>query len=82
MSRNDKHAPSALGEAVRQLRVQAGITQLELAARLSVPQSWVSNVESAHRRLGLLEALEVCSALGISIQELLAQYEMGAHARE
>lgn len=82
MSRNDKHAPWALGEAVRRLRVQAGVTQLELAVRLGVPQSWVSNVESAQRRLGLLEALDVCSALDVSIHQLLAEYESDPRASE
>lgn len=62
---------------MRQLRVQAGVTQLELASLLGVPQSWVSNIESARRRLGLLEALEVCSVLDRTIEQLLAEYEKG-----
>lgn len=65
----------ALGEAVRQLRARAGITQQELAASLGVPQSWVSNIESARRRLGVLEALEICSALDITFDQLITQYE-------
>ena len=65
---------------MRQLRVQAGVTQLELASRLGVPQSWVSNIESARRRLGLLEALEVCAALDRTIQQLLDEYEKGRNA--
>lgn len=60
---------------MRQLRVDAGVTQQDLAARLSVPQSWVSNVESARRRLGVLEALELCEALGCSFGQLLIEYE-------
>lgn len=74
MSRNEQ-ASAALGEAVRELRVQAGLTQQDLAARLDVPQSWVSNIESARRRLGVLEALEVCAALDRSFVHLLAEYE-------
>lgn len=72
----------ALGEAVRQLRVQAGVTQKDLAARLGVPQSWVSNIESARRRLGVLEALEVCSALDRPFAQLLAEYEKRCDASE
>lgn len=78
----DEHAPSALGEAVRQLRVQAGVTQQGLAARLGVPQSWVSNIESARRRLGVLEALDVCAALDIPFRQLLAEYEKRRDASE
>ena len=74
MSRTE-HEPTALGEAVRQLRAQKGLTQQELAASLDVPQSWVSNIEGARRRLGVLEALQVCEALGCSVADLLEEYE-------
>lgn len=72
---DNEAAPAALGEAVRQLRIQAGVTQQELAASLGVPQSWVSNIESARRRLGVLEALEICSALDLPFGQLLTKYE-------
>lgn len=80
MSQPREHAPEALGEAVRQLRLNAAVTQLELAARLAVPQSWVSNIESARRRLGLLEALDLCDALGCSVEQLLTAYERSNNA--
>lgn len=76
----DEPAHAALGEAVRHLRAQKGVTQQELAARLGVPQSRVSNIESARRRLGVLEALEVCEALGATFEELLAEYGLRCHA--
>lgn len=81
VSRND-HAPKALGEAVRQLRVQGGVTQQDLAARLDVPQSWVSNIEGARRRLGVLEALELCEVLERPFAQLLTEYEKRRDASE
>ena len=45
-------------------RREAGLTQVELAAKLSRPQSFVSKYERGERRLDLVEFLEVADALG------------------
>lgn len=45
-------------------RKAAGITQVELAARLGRPQSFVSKVERGERRLDVIEFCEVAEALG------------------
>jgi ribosome-binding protein aMBF1 (putative translation factor) len=46
-------------------RRDAGLTQVELAAKLSRPQSFVSKYERGERRLDLVEFLEVADALGL-----------------
>lgn len=46
-------------------RMEAGLTQVQLAKRLSRPQSFVSKVERGERRLDLVEFLEVARAIGI-----------------
>ena len=48
-----------------------GMTQVELADQLGVPQSWVSNVESGSRRLDIVEAELIAEIFGISVNELL-----------
>lgn len=60
---------------MRHLRLTKGLTQQELAEQLSVPQSWVSNIESARRRLGVIEALDICSALGVDLSLLIHVFE-------
>ena len=48
---------------LRQARTNAGLSQVELAARLGRPQSYVSDYERSHRRLdwvGVAEVLEAC----------------------
>lgn len=45
-------------------RREAGLTQVELAAKLDRPQSFVSKYERGERRLDLVEFLEVADALG------------------
>lgn len=47
-------------------RKNAGLTQSELAEKLSRPQSFVSKYERGERRLDVVEFLEISQALGIS----------------
>lgn len=55
-------------------RRSAGLTQAELAKKLTRPQSFVSKYERGERRLDVVEFLEVARALGMDavsvIQEL------------
>lgn len=51
-------------ELLREARLQAGLTQLELAELLAVPQSYVSKCEGGERRLDVLEARAWIVALG------------------
>ena len=50
---------------LRGIRVDAGLTQSELASRLSRDQTFVSKYESGERRLDVLELREVCQVIGI-----------------
>jgi transcriptional regulator with XRE-family HTH domain len=47
-----------------QARKDAGMTQIELAAKLSRPQSFVSKFERGERRLDVIEFLDLARALG------------------
>jgi transcriptional regulator with XRE-family HTH domain len=60
---------------LRQIRLDAGLTQVDLAKRLRQPQSYVSKYESGERRLDLLEVREVCRAVGIGLMELVRRFE-------
>jgi transcriptional regulator with XRE-family HTH domain len=46
-------------------REAAGLTQTQLATKLSRPQSFVSKYERGERRLDVIEFVEVAEALGI-----------------
>jgi len=52
-------------------RKTAGLTQMQLAERLSRPQSFVSKYERGERRLDVVEFLEVARAIGIDPFRLL-----------
>jgi len=49
---------------LRGARVEAGLTQTELASRLGPDQTFVSKYESGERRLDVIELREVCRAIG------------------
>src|ERR1044072_2094711 len=50
---------------LRGVRVNAGLTQSELASRLGTDQTFISKYESGERRLDILELREVCQVIGI-----------------
>ena len=52
-------------------REAAGLTQTQLAAKLSRPQSFVSKYERGERRLDVIECLEVAEALGIDAVQFI-----------
>ena len=62
-------------QTLRQTRIGAGITQVELAARIGETQSWVSMVERGQRRLDLMEVRVICQALGLTLLEFVEQVE-------
>lgn len=62
-------------ELLRQIRLEAGLRQVDLAKRLRQPQSFVSKYESGTRRLDLLELQQVCSVCGISVSEFVRRFE-------
>lgn len=60
---------------LRELRQEAGLTQVQVAAELGVPQSFVSKYESGERRLDVIELRHVATALGVNLQVVLERLE-------
>lgn len=56
---------------LRQLRLEAGLTQVEVAERLDEPQSFVSKYETGERRLDMIELHYVAEAIGVPMGTLL-----------
>src|SRR5215467_4941308 len=73
--RANRKNQKALLALLRQIRVEAGMPQTELAKALRMPQSVVSKYESGERRLDLLELRQVCEAVGISLKDFVARLE-------
>ena len=56
-------------DLLRQIRVDAGLTQGQLAKMLGKPQSYVSKAEAGERRMDFLETLDFCGACGVGVEE-------------
>lgn len=63
---------------LRSIRHEAGLRQSALAQRLGRPQSYVSKYESGERRLDLIDILEICQAIGISLSDFARRFEKDA----
>ncbi len=66
-----------LAELLRQLRVDVQLRQVDMAAKLDEPQSYVSRYESGEQRLDLIELRRICNILGISLTYLVERFERG-----
>ena len=62
-------------KVLRQMRKQAGLTQITLAERIRATQTFVSKCERGERRIDFVEVSEWCSALGIEMGELLQRFD-------
>lgn len=65
----------ALQRLLRQIRTEAGLRQVDLAAKLGQPQSFVSKCESGERRLDLLELDQVCICCGITLTDFVIRLD-------
>jgi len=60
---------------LRQVRLDAGLRQEDVAKRLKKPQSFVSKYESGERRIDVLELREICRAIGIGSVAFVSKLE-------
>lgn len=64
-------------ELITEARKSAGLTQVEVAARLKQHQSYVSKYESGVRRLDVVEYIRVAKAVGFDPAELVRKLAEG-----
>ena len=59
---------------LRAHRLEIGMTQLTLAARLGVTQAFISKCERAERRMDVVELVHWCQAMGTSAPAFLQAF--------
>lgn len=64
LAKNWDQSYLALRMELKTIRENADLRQLDLAARLGVPQSFVSKYEIGERRLTFVEVLLICKVCG------------------
>lgn len=58
---------------LRQLRREAALTQVQVAERLDVPQSFISKYESGERRLDVIELRHVAKAIDTTLEVVVSR---------
>jgi transcriptional regulator with XRE-family HTH domain len=66
---------SRLVSLLREIRIEASLTQMEVAERIERDQTFVSKYESGQRRLDVLELREICQSIGITLEEFVTRLE-------
>lgn len=62
--------------ALKQARIDAGLTQVEVAKKLNNHNSYISKSETGERRVDVVELVDFCKIYGISVSELLASCKL------
>jgi len=63
----------AFGQAVRQARDKAGLSQEELAHRAGIDRSYMSSKERGGQNVGMISAARIAQTLGMSLAELMLE---------
>ena len=66
---------TALLRLLRQKRLEAGLTQLQLAQALRTSQSFIGKCERGERRIDAVELRAFCMAMGMTLAEFAAELE-------
>ena len=66
---------AALLRLLRQKRLDAGLTQLQLARALRTSQSFIGKCERGERRIDAVELRAFCMAMGMTLAEFAVELE-------
>lgn len=61
---------------LKKVRLDAGLTQVQIAKRLKVGQSAISKVEKGERRIDIVELRQWAKALGMSLTDFVVAFEI------
>ena len=59
---------------LREKREANGLTQIELAKKLSISQTVISKIETCERRLDVIELMTVCEAIEIPFMAFINEF--------
>ena len=68
---NEKQVMKAFGTLLRELRLEAGLTQLELARGAGVERSYISLIECQKRQPSLRILIAFCRPLNVSAVDVV-----------
>lgn len=65
----------ALGQAIRTLRAERGLTQRQLADAADINETWISHIEAGRTNPAWGTVVRIAGALGVRVSELATQAE-------
>lgn len=68
-------------DLLREIRLEAGLTQAELAEKLATDQTRVSCYERGQRRMDLMELEIYCTTLGVDLEDFVHRYRENVRNR-
>jgi transcriptional regulator with XRE-family HTH domain len=71
----------ALGQAVRAIRDERGLSQVQVAEATGFIQAWISHVEHGRRNPSFNNVVRLAEGLGVSVSELVKRAEAFAGAK-
>ena len=60
-----------LGQNLKRIRIEKGISQGDIVRKLGMPKSFVSNIENGKTNPTLATIAKLAKALGVKIEELI-----------
>jgi transcriptional regulator with XRE-family HTH domain len=72
----------ALGRAVRAIRDERGLSQVQLAEATGFIQAWISHVERGRRNPSWNNVVRLAEGLGVSVSELAKRAEACVQAEK
>ncbi len=74
--------PTALGNRVRRLRTELGLTQDALAQKAGISKSFLSDVENGKRSIGAETLLDLGRSMGVSLDYLMTGAASDDHEKQ
>ena len=62
-------------KVLREARLRAGLTQVQLARKIGETQTFVSKCERGERRIDVIELRTFCRAFGMSLNQFVSALE-------
>jgi|AraplaCL_Cvi_mCL_1032061.scaffolds.fasta_scaffold01217_7 transcriptional regulator with XRE-family HTH domain len=77
MKKTSVHRPEhvVLVGVLRELRIQAGLTQASVAEQLGVAQTTISDIEINERGPDLFVIRDLCKVYGVTLEEVLTEVD-------
>lgn len=62
-----------VGERVRELRVDVGLSQEKLALKADIDRTYLASVEAGKRNISIINLEKIVNALGVSLGEFFKE---------